>query len=504
MIARRCSWIAAGAASWLAAAAALASNDAPPPRQPDQLGGYATTHIIVRLAPGLAVDSDGGGGPRIDGGAIDELMRVWGVTRVAPMLSAPPKDAGHPAAERLGRTLRVHVAAGTDTPAMAAQFAAAAGVELATVDDVGGISGFLPNDIGFGAQWNMHNTGQSGGTPDADIDAPDAWGVFRGSAAVTLAILDTGIQGTHPDLLGRVIPGRNVYDGNDNTDDPHGHGTHVTGIAAANGDNAVGVAGVNWNCRLLPVRCTSSSGSTTASITSDAMMWAVDNGADILSMSLQFYSDSALLLSDAVTYAVDHGVLPVAASGNGRGQLVAFPARYAPCVAVGGTTRFDQRWSSANYGPELDVVAPALEVYSLWNGNGYLTFSGTSMATPHVSGLAALLLGFNPSLTPGQLTDILTATVDDLGPGGFDIEYGYGRINAYAALAAASPYPMGDLNCDGAVNFFDIDAFLVALFDLAAYPTTYVGCDISRGDFDLDAAVNFFDIDPFVAALFAP
>ncbi len=462
----------------------------------------ATTHILVRLAAGLTPSDVGLGGVTVDGGEIDALAAAWAVQRVVPVLSEAPRAAWLPSADRLARTHRFEVAGGSDTTAMAAAFAQAAGVEIAEVDGVGGISTYTPNDTHFVTfQWNLNNSGQGGGVPDADIDAPELWGANQGSGSVVLAILDTGIQSTHPDLAGRLLPGRNVYDNNDNTEDPHGHGSHVTGIAAGNGDNGIGIAGVNWQCAILPVRCTSPSGSTTESITADAIRWAADHNADVISMSLQFYTGTQTL-ADAVNYAHDLGVLLIAATGNSRGRTIAFPARFPNCMGVGATTRMDLRWVSSNYGPEIDVVAPGFEIYSCWNDSSYRNNNGTSMATPHVSGLAALLRGLNPALTPDQVDQILRDTADDRGATGFDEEYGHGRINAYRALHAASPYAPGDLNCDGVVNFFDIDAFLTALFDIAAYPSTYAGCDVSRGDFDGDANINFFDIDPFVVALF--
>jgi thermitase len=211
----------------------------------------------------------------------------------------------------------------------------------------------------FGQQWDMNNTGQNGGTPDADVDRPECWDVHQGSASVILAVIDTGVQHfqasapgsvDHPDLAGRVITGWNTLLDNDFTIDEHGHGTHCAGIAAATGNNGVGVAGMNWNVIVMALRITAGTGGAANSTDcAEAVTWATDNGADVISMSLGFSANP--LLESAVAYAYDSGVLPVAASGNnGSATNILYPAKYAKCMAIGATNNLDVRWISSNGG----------------------------------------------------------------------------------------------------------------------------------------------------------
>jgi len=487
----------------LSAAAAASANDqfrtAPALGQPDALGGYATTHILVRLAPDVPITRSASGLlESIDAGPIDALAAAWGVTSYEPLLAGP---AGRPElAAQLGldRTIRFDVPRGTSTPEMVAEFSALPGVELAELDGVGGIAEVVPNDLFFVNQWALKNTGQSGGTVDADVDATDAWDIHTGTSSVLIAILDTGVQANHPDLNGKVTPGWNTWDENADTSDPHGHGTHVAGIAGAFGNNSIGVAGMNWGVSLLAVRCTNEFGGSTESEAAQALIWATDYGTNIANMSLQFYSGTTTL-HDAVLYADAADVLMIAATGNGAGNVVAFPARWDECIAVGATDRFDAWASFSNYGPEIDVSAPGKEVYSTWRASTYRYNDGTSMATPCVSGLASLLMSYNFALSNAQIRQIIINTAEDRGDPGFDEKFGNGRVNAYAALLAADP--QGDLNCDGEVNNADIAAFVVALIDPDSYPIAYPGCDLQRADVDGDGTINNADIPRFVTML---
>ena len=471
----------------------------PPRIAPDAFGGYATTHILVRVEAGLLPRNVAAGGVTIDNGVIDAMSQAWGATAIEPILPPAIVNGSAAVASGLDRTYRLRVPRGTDTPEMAAQFALLPGVELAETDGIGGIAETIPNDPGFWQLWGLHNTGQAGGTVDADIDAPDAWDLSTGSADVIIAMLDTGIQADHPDLAGKVISGWNTYDNNSNTSDPHGHGTHTAGTAAAIGNNGVGVTGVNWEAGLLAMTVVDDLGSGLESHVAAGICWATNYGVDVISMSLQYYTGTKTL-RDAVTTAHNAGILLVAANGNGRGNVVAYPARFPLCMAVGGTTRDDLWYTGANFGPETDVSGPAKDILSTWKQSGYATISGTSMATPHVSGLASLVLSYNNALSNVQIESILVASADDLGPAGFDEKFGWGRINAHAALLAADP--RGDLNCDGAFDGADIDPFFLALGDPATYALLFEGCDpLLRGDLNDDGAFNGGDIDPFFQAL---
>jgi hypothetical protein len=181
----------------------------------------------------------------------------------------------------------------------------------------------------------------------------------------------------------------------------------------------------------------SNGGSGTEAQCGAGIVWAADHGADICTMSLQFYTGSTTF-RDMVDYAYGEGVLLIAATGNNQGNVVAFPARFNNCYGVGATDHNDVRPNFSNYGPQNDVVAPGVDVYSTIQTNGYTELSGTSMATPHTSGLASLIWSYDPGLTNDEVFDLIIATVDDKGVAGWDQFYGWGRINAQNALALAS------------------------------------------------------------------
>jgi len=429
----------------------------------DPVGGYESNRLIIRVKPGVTFSKLLTGdwmlhsnivplNPQSD--AIVSAMRHWKVMAIESALSVVPRNRALASQLGLDRSLRLSVPVGTNIPAMAAELAAFGSlIESAQPDGIGSIAG-VPNDASFNLQWNMNNTGQTGGTTDADVDAPEAWDLHQGSASTVLAIIDTGVQADHPDLQGRVIPGIDTYqEGSLDSSDLHGHGSHCAGVAAATGNDGIGVAGVNWNTKILAIRCTSSGGGTTQTDTAEAVIYAVDNGADIISMSLQFSSNSAIL-SSAVAYAYDSGVLPIAAAGNIVGSI--YPGAYDKCMAVAATTRFDQRWSSSNQGPQVDVAAPGEGVFSCWKLSGYNTQSGTSMATPHVSGLATLMLSYHPSLSPAQIESILKSTADDKGTPGYDQQFGHGRINARRALVEVAQVCPGNTNPDTQVDVDDL------------------------------------------------
>ena len=453
----------------------------PPVNGADVFGGYASNHIIVKVMPGFAPVrlADGrwtfkpaaqpnAGKPPVAANnqsinAIAAATTRRGVMNIAPAITIPPANQALAQQYGLDRYYQIEVPAHTDTPGMIAELAAFANTfESVQLDGVGGIAATIPNDTNFGTQWNMLNTGQSGGTPGADIHATLAWDLTQGVSTITLGMLDTGVQANHPDLTGKVLTGWNIVTSNNSTNDLNGHGTHTSGIAAARGNDSTGVAGVNWNVKILPVVVVNSGGSGTETQCANGVTWATDNGANIISMSLQYYT-GATILKDAVAYAYDSGVLPVAATGNFASfGTVSYPAKWPKCMGVGATNRFDALWTGSNTGPQIDVSAPGQDVYSDWLGSTYMTLSGTSMATPHVSGLATLIKTVNPALTPLQIETIIKNTAEDKGAPGFDNSFGWGRINAFAAVQAALPPCPGNTNGDGIVNVDDLLAVINA------------------------------------------
>jgi subtilisin family serine protease len=333
-----------------------------------------------------------------------------------------------------------------------------------------------PDDPSFGQLWGLHNTGQSGGTPDADIDAPEAWDLETGDPGVVVAVADTGVDFSHPDLAARrwVNVGENCgsldasapcdqrtngvdddangyvddwrgwdfVNGDNNPADDHYHGTHVAGTIGAVGNNGVGVVGVAWDVRIMGLKFLNASGNGTTANAIAATLYAADEGARISNNSWGGGGfDQALL--DAIEYGAGKGMLFVAAAGNdGRDneQTPTYPASYASdaIVAVAATDRNDVRASFSNYGrASVDLGAPGASIYSTFPGNAYLSLSGTSMATPHVSGAAALVAAHMPDATLYGLKALLLRSVDPNASLAARTSTG-GRLNVAGALACSN------------------------------------------------------------------
>lgn len=360
-----------------------------------------------------------------------------------------------------------------------------------------------PNDLLFGAKWDLHNTGfvtnQLGetvaqtGQAGADIDWLEAYNYLESNGGVTgtavIGVIDTGIRATHQDLAGKVIGGRNfcpslfcligAVNANAWADD-NGHGTHVAGIAGAHGNNGLGTPGVAYspNIRFLAVKvCGGPLGLCNAAGITNGIIWAVDNGAHVLNLSLGGGAPSAAT-QNALQYALNNNVLPVCASGNDGAATVSFPAAFPQCMAVGSSNWSDQRSSYSNYGPQIEVVAPggdtsASQPHSLIlasyfsNDTSYAYLAGTSMATPQVAGLAALLRATGMT-DAAAIRQQIRNTADDLGPAGFDNEYGHGRINVYRAITSQDPYIEMQLSARPVINYSANGNLQITLYDQEA------------------------------------
>ncbi len=294
------------------------------------------------------------------------------------------------------------------------------------------------------------------------IEMPDAWGISTGTGNV-IAIIDTGIDMTHLDLKDKIwqnsdeIPGNGIDDdqngyiddvrgwdfvNNDNSpQDDHWHGSHVAGIAAANTDNSIGIAGISWGTKLMPLKACNITGNCYFSDAASAVIYAVNNGAKVLNMSFGGPENNSTL-EDALYYGFEHGVIMVASTGNYLTDVF-FPASSVYTIAVSATDNVDEIWNDgalgSNFGEEVDIAAPGVSIVSTIPDDryeyGYAT--GTSMATPHISGVASLIWSVNPLLTADQVKQVLLTTAVDISDPGFDIYTGYGRVDAYAALAYA-------------------------------------------------------------------
>ncbi len=391
-----------------ASAQLAAPGPATPPPAP------AATGVIVRFAPGADVRERG------EARAAADVRRTTGLPLARTELVEPaPGVSAATAVRRLEREPDV-LYAEPDAPRQA--------------------SAVVPTDALFGSQWALRNTAQFGGTPGADIDAPDAWEITTGDRSVRVAVIDTGLDLTHPDLAANVWsnpderPGNGVDDDGDGyvddvsgwdwvqgdatPTDGHGHGTHVGGIIGAVGNNATGVAGIAWQSSLMALRVLDAQGSGTVADAVRAYAYAARAGARVANLSFGG-AESSRAERDALAAA--SGVLFVAAAGNGGADVddndavPEYPCEYdlpnVVCVAASGTG--DALTSYSNFGrTSVDLAAPGDQILSTWPGGGDKYLSGTSMAAPQVTGVAALALSVAPALTVAQLRAVLLGSVD--------------------------------------------------------------------------------------------
>lgn len=291
---------------------------------------------------------------------------------------------------------------------------------------------YAPNDPGYatGEQWNMDKIG-------ADI----AW-EFSTGEAITVAVVDSGIDPNHPDLAGQLIQGHNFFDDSTDTTDLCGHGTHVAGIVAAAADNAEGVAGLAYNAALMPVKVINDTCTGSYSRLMQGIVYAVEHGARIIVITSGGSFDHTGV-HDAIKMAREQGVLVVVAAGNRNSAVPFYPGSFEESFTVSGTDPNDARYSNSNFGNQIDVAAPATTIFSTYYkadvGSTYAYMTGTSMAAPHVAGLAALILAAAPDTSLTDLEAVLRQTADDLGPAGWDANFGWGRVNAWRAVTAVIP-----------------------------------------------------------------
>jgi len=280
----------------------------------------------------------------------------------------------------------------------------------------------VPNDPKFGKQWGLKK-----------IEASFAWDTQIGKKSVLVAIVDTGVDYNHMDLARNYVPlGYDWVNDDKNPMDDHGHGTHCAGIVGAVINNSVGMAGVA-QVRIMAEKGINSGGWGREDDLANAIMHAADKGAKVISCSWGSSVDSRLIY-EAVKYAYERGALVVAAAGNSASDEKHYPAAYEEVIAVTATSSNDSPASFTTFGDWVDLAAPGVKIYSTIPKDKYRYLSGTSMAAPHVAGVAALVLSEFPTMTVDQVRAQLLYTADDLGEIGFDVYYGWGRVNAKKAV----------------------------------------------------------------------
>ncbi len=274
------------------------------------------------------------------------------------------------------------------------------------------------------------------------IGVPGAWALTTGSPSVVVAILDTGYEGTHPDLAAiPIVSPYNARTGTTSVTDGYGHGTHVAGTIAAQTNNAMGVAGIAPGVTIMPVKVMDSNGQGYWSDFLEGVDWARTHGAKIVNLSLGGPLSASQVAAFQPTFdaAYSAGVLVVAAAGNNNNSNGFYPASFAHVVSVSATNNSDAKASFSNFGPAVDVSAPGVTIESTFKGATYQTMSGTSMATPHVVGVAALIRSYHPTYTVDEVETALEITALDLGAPGRDDIFGNGRIRAAEAVAWVAP-----------------------------------------------------------------
>jgi thermitase len=323
----------------------------------------------------------------------------------------------------------VQVAGGTEQAAIA-RLAHSPHARFAELDRLVAPSATV-NDPDFASEWHL-----------TTIHAPTAWDTATGSG-VTIAVLDSGIDSTHPDLYPQIVPGWNFYDNNSNTADINGHGTAVAGAAAAASNNGIGVASVAYGARIMPLRITDPTGYAYFSTMAQALTWAADHGARVANLSYGGASGSSTVQSAASYFRSKGGVVMVAAGNSGALDNTAPTTAF---MVVSATDRNDQLTSFSSYGSFIAIAAPGIDILTTGSGGIYQYWWGTSLASPIVAGTAALVLALRPDFTPAQVDSTLFASATDLGAPGRDIYFGYGRVDAAAAvqLAVGTPTPPPD------------------------------------------------------------
>ncbi len=414
---------------------------------------FVPVELIVKFKPRVSVKPSVStkGIATIGYRSIDTLNEQYGVTSLEKVF----KTAKKPVAKEIPDLTNIYILKlpmDADIHSIAGAYKRNPNVEYAEPNYIAHIC-VKPNDPYYSQQWAHQN-----------MQSEQAWDIEKGDSSVAIAIIDTGVDWDHPDLAANIWNNTDeILDGNDtdsngyiddirgwdfvnndnNPMDDNGHGTHCAGIASAVTNNSVGIAGVCWNCTIMPIKGLNSEGSGSNTNLSNAIIYAADNGADVISMSWGSYSSSNLL-KDALNYTYNKSVVLVAAAGNYYPLGTCskhYPAGYDNVIAVAATDSSDARASFSNWGSWIDVAAPGIEIYSTYWNDTYATLSGTSMSCPFVVGLTGLILS-KTDFSQEEIRTILRSTTDDLSSNNY---IGTGRMNAYKAVLRNST-PIASIN----------------------------------------------------------
>lgn len=279
-----------------------------------------------------------------------------------------------------------------------------------------------------GSQWHL-----------SKIQAPTAWDTTTGSSTQVVAVIDSGVRASHPDLVGKVLVGYDFVANDNDANDENGHGTGVAGTLSPGSNNQIGVCGVAWANPILPVRVLDANGSGNYSAIANGIIYAADRGAKVINLSLGGTSSSRAL-QDAINYAWNKQCVIVAAAGNNGSNVAFYPAACTNVVAVSATNASDTRPTWSNFGSYVDISAPGVDILSVYGTDQYAAWNGTSFSSPVASGVVALMAAANSTLTNVLLVDLLIKNSDDVGALGKDVYYGSGRVNANRAVTAAKNF----------------------------------------------------------------
>jgi subtilisin family serine protease len=427
-----------------------------PPRKPKKPRPEGEPEVLVRFKPGIRLDAIRQFASRSNDRVEDEIESVSGLVAIDDLDDADPATV---AEQYSAMSDEVLYAEPNFEIRLEPQPNSVSAQELFSPDP-----GVIPNDPQFGDQWSLNNLGQDGGKNGADIAALKAWGISQGSDKVVVAVLDSGVDYTHKDLISNMwLRPESLPQYSDpelgNFDDLHGfdaaadiadpmddngHGTHCAGVIGAEGDNNEGIAGINWHVRIMPLKFLGRGGFGSTKNAIEAINYAIDRknkGVNVRVINASWGStQNSKALKDAIRAAGDAGILFVAAAGNNgtdNDKRPHYPSNYdlPNVISVAALDRSDQLASFSNFGVKtVHIAAPGKDIVSTWLNDDYRGASGTSMATPHVAGVAALILSKSPNMPIAKLREKLLASVDKLPNLEGKVASG-GRINAAKALS---------------------------------------------------------------------